>query len=65
MREMKNSAVFAEDSSLTDALDRLLTTGVVVQGEVVVSVADVDLLYVGLNLVLASVDAMQRVERKH
>lgn len=55
----------AGDATLVEALDRLLATGVVVEGEVIVSVADIDLLYVGLNLVLASVESLRRAERKN
>ncbi len=40
--------------SLCEALDRLLNTGVVVAGEVVISVADIDLIYLNLQVLLAS-----------
>jgi len=43
--------------SLCDALDRVLHTGVVALGEVTISVADVDLLYLGLQLVITSIEA--------
>jgi hypothetical protein len=46
---------FARPISLTEVLDRVLTKGAVVAGEVVISVAGVDLLYLGINLVLTSV----------
>ena len=42
--------------SVCEVLDRVLNKGVVVAGEVTISVADVDLLYLGLNLVLTSVE---------
>ena len=42
--------------SLCETLDRVLNKGVVVVGEVVISVADVDLIYLGLQLVLTSVE---------
>ena len=42
--------------SLCDMLDRLLNKGVVVAGEVTISVADIDLLYLGVNLVLTSME---------
>jgi F420-0:gamma-glutamyl ligase-like protein len=42
--------------SICEVLDRVLNKGVVVAGEVTISVADVDLLYLGLNLVLTSVE---------
>ena len=47
------------DASLCDILDRVLNTGVVVAGEVVISVAGIDLVYLGLQLVLSSVETMQ------
>jgi hypothetical protein len=40
--------------TLLDLLDRLLETGVVVDGEIDLSVADIDLIHLGLKLVLAS-----------
>jgi hypothetical protein len=42
--------------SLCDALDRVLNTGVVALGELKISVADVDLIYVGLQLVVKSIE---------
>lgn len=43
-------------ASLCEALDRVLHKGAVIVGEVTISVADVDLVYLGLQLVLCSVD---------
>ncbi len=45
--------------SLCEALDRVLNKGAVVVGEVIISVANVDLLYLGLQLVLTSVESAQ------
>ena len=45
-----------EHISLCEALDRVLNKGAVVVGEVTVSVADVDLIYLGLQLVLSSIE---------
>ncbi|MCL6508589.1 MAG: gas vesicle protein, partial [Bryobacteraceae bacterium] len=36
----------------------ILDKGVVISGSLVISVADVDLIYLGLQLVLASVDTL-------
>ncbi len=48
---------FAPDRvSLCEALDRVLDRGVFVTGELVVGIADVELIYVGLTLTVASVD---------
>ena len=45
-----------ERLSVCEILDRVLNKGVVVAGEVTISVADIDLLYLGLQLVLTSVE---------
>jgi hypothetical protein len=42
--------------SLCEALDRVLNKGAVVSGEVIISVAGVELIYLGLELVLTSVE---------
>ena len=41
--------------SLSEVLDRVLNKGAVVTGEVVISVAGIDLAYLGLNIVLTSI----------
>ncbi len=46
--------------TLLDIADRLLDTGVSVTGEATISVADVDLVYLGLDVALASVDRIGR-----
>lgn len=53
-----------EQLVLVEALDHLLDRGVVIAGEAVISIGDVDLLYLGLNIVLANVDALIRVSNK-
>ncbi len=45
-------------ASLCEALDRALDTGVVVMGELIVSVAGVDLLYLNLNVLVSSVETL-------
>lgn len=51
--------ILNQNTSLVDVLDRVLDTGVVVEGNAMLSVADVDLVYLGLKLVLCSVDRLQ------
>ena len=41
--------------SLSEVLDRVLNKGAVVTGEIVISVAGIDLAYLGLNIVLTSI----------
>jgi hypothetical protein len=47
--------------TLCEALDRILNKGVVIAGEVTISVANVDLIYLGLNLLLGSIDTIRNV----
>jgi hypothetical protein len=49
-----------EDPSLLDILDHVLNAGVVLHGSVVISIAGVDLVYLGLNAVLSSVETALR-----
>jgi gas vesicle structural protein len=48
------------DVSLLDLIDRLLDGGVVIHGDITLAVADVDLLYVGLRAMVASVETIER-----
>jgi gas vesicle structural protein len=45
--------------TLLELADRLLNRGVVLVGEATISVAGVDLVYLGLNLVLTSVENLR------
>jgi hypothetical protein len=51
----RRASGFERPVSLSEVLDRVLNKGVVVAGEVVISVAGVDLVYLGLNVLLTSV----------
>jgi len=51
-----------EHISLCEALDRVLNKGAVVAGEVTISVANVDLIYLGLQLVLTSINKNSELE---
>ena len=46
----------SKDVSLCEALDRILNKGAVLFGEVMISVADIDLVYLGLQVILASME---------
>ena len=48
----------AERVSLIDLLDRVLAGGVVVTGEITLSIADVDLVVISLRALLTSVSAL-------
>ncbi|WP_338865619.1 gas vesicle protein [Myxococcus stipitatus] len=50
-----------ERASVLELLDRVLNKGVVISGDLVISVADVDLIYLGLRLLLTSVETALEV----
>jgi hypothetical protein len=49
-----------ERISLCEVLDRVLHKGAVVVAEATISVADIDLVYLGLQLVLTSIDTARK-----
>lgn len=50
--------------SLCETLDRVLNKGVVVAGEIIISVADIDLIYLNLQVLLTSVETAYHAKRK-
>ena len=53
------------DVSLLDILDHVLNRGVVIQGSLVISLSGVDLIYVGVSVVLTSVEtALRQIEKE-
>jgi len=52
----------SQDVSLCEALDRILNKGAVLFGEVMVSVADIDLIYLGLQVILSSMDTAGKLK---
>jgi gas vesicle structural protein len=53
-----------QDITLLDLLDRILDKGVILKGDITISVADVDLIYLGLRLLLSSIDKAEEL-REH
>jgi len=51
--------VLAHEVTLLELVDRVLNKGVVLTGDITLSVADVDLVYVGLRVLLASVATLE------
>ena len=47
--------------SLLETLDHVLNRGLVIAGEITISVADIDLIFLGLNVLLSSVETAQQV----
>ncbi|MEM9425085.1 MAG: gas vesicle protein [Pseudomonadota bacterium] len=52
-------ALTGHDARLVDLVDGLLDHGVVVSGEVWLTVADVDLVFLGLSAILTSPDKLR------
>lgn len=50
--------------TLLDLLDRLLNKGIVIKGDLTVSVANVDLLYIGLNVIVTSIETLNQTYNK-
>ena len=52
------------DTQLVELLDRVLERGVVVHGEISISVANVDLIFLGLNVLLTSIDKLEELRKE-
>ena len=52
------------DLSMLETLDHVLNRGLVIAGEITISVADIDLIFIGLNVLVSSVETAHEVLRK-
>lgn len=48
-----------KDITLLDILDTVLETGVVIRGDLTISIADIELVYLDLSVLLASVQKLE------
>jgi hypothetical protein len=55
----RDQQALKQQVTLIELVDRVLNKGVVVSGDIVLSVANVDLVYVGLRLLLSSVSTLE------
>jgi hypothetical protein len=51
--------------ALVDLLDRLLATGVVVAGDVTLSIADIDLVHISLRALVSSTSTLMSASDDH
>ena len=58
---MEEVSLKSKDVTLLEILDRVLDKGVVISGDIVISVADVDLIYLGVRVLLSSVETMEKL----
>ena len=56
------SSALQQQVTLIELVDRVLNKGVTLTGDITLSVADVDLVYVGLRLLLASVGTLEQLD---
>jgi len=62
---MNHSVNHSEHAGLVDALDKVLEKGAIINGDLVLRVADVDLVYLGLRLILTSVSKAEELSGKN
>lgn len=48
--------------SLCETMDRVLNTGVVIHGDITISVANIDLIYIGLKALITSVETARQTQ---
>lgn len=60
---MSQSVLREKNVTLLDLLDRMLDKGVVLTGDITISVADIDLVYVGLKVLLSSVETIEQIRQ--
>ncbi|MFH2030730.1 MAG: gas vesicle protein GvpJ [Bacteroidota bacterium] len=66
MANLLNTTVNKNDNvTLVDALDKVLEKGAVINGDIMIRVADVDLVYLGLRLILTSISKAEELSGKN
>lgn len=58
---MREPSAETRDVTLLELVDRLLDRGVTLTGDITISVADIDLIVLGLRLMLASAERMEQL----
>jgi len=53
-----------DNVTLVDALDKVLEKGAIINGDIVIRVADVDLVFLGLRLILTSITKAEEISGK-
>jgi len=53
-----------DNVTLVDALDKVLEKGAVISGDIMIKVADIDLVYLGLRLILTSISKAEELSGK-
>lgn len=58
-----SDVITVEGTSLVDLLDRVVSTGAVVSGDILISLAGVDLIRLDLRLLLVAVGSVEKEPR--
>ncbi len=58
---MSREVAQSTNVTLVELLDRVIDRGVILAGDITISVADVDLIYLGLRVMLSSVEHMEEL----
>ena len=61
---MTSNLPLEQQVTLIELVDRVLNKGVVIAGDITLSVADVDLVYVGLRVLVASVGTLDQLQEQ-
>jgi hypothetical protein len=61
---MSDFATRAQEVTLLDLVDRLIDHGVILAGDVTLSVANVDLIFLGLRVLLAPVQRLPELSHR-
>ncbi len=66
MADLLNTMINKNDHvTLVDALDKVLEKGAVINGDLVIRIADVDLVFLGLRLILTSISKAEELSGKN
>ncbi len=62
---MSREVAQSTNVTLVDLLDRVIDRGVILAGDITISVADVNLIYLGLRVMLASVERVEELRAEY
>jgi len=57
---MNELSAAEKEITILELLDRLLEKGIVIHGDLMISVANVDLIYVGLRVIITAVETLKK-----
>lgn len=62
---MEENVIDNRNVTLLELLDRLINKGIVISGDLTISVANVDLIYVGLRVLISSIETLENSKPHH